>query len=72
MNIATAITNESQWLAERRTESFKIVRIPARETFSIYRNGLLCERLIGTNAAAQNRVVALSNCYPDDEWQLGS
>ncbi len=72
MNIATAVTNERQWLVERRTESFKIDRIQARETFSIYRNGLLCERLIGTNAAAQNRVVALSNCYPEDDWQFES
>ena len=46
MNIATAVTNEGQLLVERRTESCKIVPIQAREAFSIYRDGLLCERLI--------------------------
>ena len=70
MNIATAITNDDQLLDERRTESCKIVRFQARETFSIYRDGLLCERLIGTNATAQIRVVALSNCYPEHDWQI--
>ncbi len=72
MNIATAVTNEDQWLVERRTESFKIVRVRACEKFSIYRDGLLCERLIGTHAAAQNRVVALSNCHPEHDWQFES
>ena len=70
MNIATAITNDGQLLVARRTESCKIVRLQARETFSIYRDGLLCEKLIGTNAAAQNRVVALSNCYPEHDWHV--
>ncbi len=70
MNVATAVTNDDQLLVERRTESCKIVRFQARETFSIYRDGLLCERLIGTNATAQNRVVALSNCYPEHDWQI--
>ncbi len=70
MNIATAITNDSQLLVERRTERCKIVRFRARETFSIYRDGLFCEKLIGTNAAAQNRVVALSNCYPEHDWHV--
>ncbi len=70
MNIATAITNDRQLLVERRPEPCKTVRFQARETFSIYRDGLLCERLIGTNATAQNRVVALSNCYPEHDWQI--
>ncbi len=70
MNIATAITNDRQSLVERRTERCKIIRFQAREIFSIYRDGLLCERLIGTNAAAQNRVVALSNCYPEHDWHV--
>ncbi len=70
MNIATAITNDGQLLVERRMEPCKIVRFRARETFSIYRDGLLCEKLIGTNAAAQNRVVALSNCYPEHDWHV--
>ncbi len=70
MNIATAITDDGQLLVERRTEPCKIVRFQARETFSIYRDGLLCEKLIGTNAAAQNRVVALSNCYPEHDWHV--
>ena len=70
MNIATTFTNDGQSLVERRTESRKIVRFQARETFSIYRGGLLCERLFGTKAAAQNRVVALSNCYPEHDWHI--
>ena len=70
MNIATAVTNDRQLFVERRTESCKIDRIQARETFSIYRDGLLCERLIGTRGAAQNRIVALSNCYPEHDWQF--
>ncbi len=70
MNIATAVTNDGQLLVERRTDSCKIVPIQARETFSIYRDGLLCERLIGTYAAARNRIVALSNCYPEHDWQF--
>ncbi len=70
MNIATAVTNDGHLLVERRTESCKIFRFQARETFSIYRDGLLCEKLIGTNAAAQNRVVALSNCYPEHDWHV--
>ncbi len=70
MNIATAITNDGQSLVERRTESCRIVRFQARETFSIYRDGLLCEKLIGTKAAARNRVVALSNCYPEHDWHI--
>ena len=70
MNIATAVTNDGQMLVERRTESCRIVRIQACEEFSIYRDGLLCERLIGTNAAAQNRIIALSNCYPEHVWQF--
>ena len=64
MNIATAVANDRQLFVERRSESCKIVRIQPPETFSIYRDGLLCERLVGTNAAAQNRTIALSNCYP--------
>ncbi len=70
MNIATAITNDCQLLVERRTEPCKIVRFQARETFSIYRDGLLSERLIGSNAAAQNRIIALSNCHPEHEWHV--
>ncbi len=70
MNIATAVTNDSQLLVERRTERCKIVRFQARETFSIYRDGLLCEKLIVSNAAAQYRVVALSNCYPEHDWHV--
>ena len=70
MNIATAITNDRQLLVERRTEPCKTVRFQARETFSIYRDGLLCEKLIGTKAAARNRVVALSNCYPEHDWHI--
>ena len=70
MNIATAVTNDGRMLVERRTESCRIVRIQACEAFSIYRDGLLCERLIGTNAAAQNRIIALSNRYPEHVWQF--
>ena len=70
MNIATAVTSNGRWLVERRTESCRIVRIQASETFSIYRNGLLCERLIGSHAAAQNRTVALSNRDPEHDWQF--
>ena len=71
MNITTAVTNDDgQLLVERRTEPCKIVRFQAREPFSIYRDGLLCERLIGTNVAAQNRVVTLSNCYPEHDWHV--
>ena len=70
MNIATAFTNDDHLFVERRTEPCKIVRFQARETFSIYRDGLLCEKPIGTNAAAQNRVVALSNCYPEHDWHV--
>ena len=70
MNIATAVSYDGQLLVERRTEACRIVRIQACETFSIYRDGLLCERLIGTIAAAQNRIIALSNCYPEHVWQF--
>ena len=70
MSIATAVTNDRQLLVERRTESCKIVRIQARETFSIFRDGLLSERLVGSNAAAQNRNIALSNRYPEHDWQI--
>ena len=70
MNIATAVANDRQLFVERRSESCKIVRIQPPETFSIYRDGLLCERLVGTNAAAQNRTIALSNCYPEHVWQF--
>ena len=70
MNIATAVTNDGRMLVESRTESCRIVRIQAGEAFSIYRDGLLCERLIGTKAAAQNRIIALSNSYPEHDWQF--
>ncbi len=70
MNIATAFTDDGQMFVERRTEPCKIVRFQARETFSIYRDGLLCERLIGTKAAAQNQVIALSNCHPEHDWHV--
>ncbi len=70
MNIATGVTNDRQLLVERRTESCKIVPIQGREAFSIYRDGLLCERLFGSNAAAQNRIISLSNCYPEHDWQF--
>ncbi len=40
MNIATAVTNDDQLLVERRTESCKIVRFRARETFSIIAEAL--------------------------------
>ncbi len=70
MKIATAVINDGQLLVKRRTKPCKIARFEARETFSIYRDGLLYEKLIGTNAAALNRVVALSNCYPEHDWHI--
>ncbi len=70
MNIATAVTIDGQSLVERRTDSCKIVRIQAGETYSIFRDGLLSERLVGSNAAAQNRIIALSNRYPEHDWQI--
>ena len=70
MNIATAVTNDGHLLVERRMESCQIVRSQARENFSIYRDGLLCERLSGTKTKALNRFVALSNCYPEHDWHV--
>ena len=70
MNIATAITDDRHLLVEKRMEPCQIIRFQACETFSIYRDGLLCERLGGTKANALNRIVALSNCHPEHEWHV--
>ncbi len=70
MNIATTVTDDDHLLVERGMEPFQTVRFQARETFSIYRDGLLCERLIGTRGAVRNRIVALSNCYPEHDCQF--
>ncbi len=70
MNIATAVTNDGKWLVERRMEPGQIVRFQARKNFSIYRDGLLCERLSDTRSKALNRIVALSNCYPEHDWHV--
>ena len=45
MNIATTVTDDDHSLVERGMEPCQIVRFQVRETFSIYRDGLLCERL---------------------------
>ncbi len=70
MNIATAVTDDDHLLVERGMEPCQIVRFQARETFSIYRDGLLCERLSGTKVKALNRIAALSNCHPEHEWHV--
>ena len=70
MNIATTVTDDDHLLVERGMEPCQNVRFQARETFSIYRDGVLCERLSGTKAMALNRIAALSNCDPEHDWDV--
>ena len=70
MNIATTVTDGDHLLVERGMEPFQTVRFQARETFSIYRDGLLCERPSGTKAMALNQIVTLSNCHPEHDWHV--